>query len=546
VDGILFEAVGYVIIFEEDYEMNEEIQNDYVNLVKQSVGRNLSVSQLVEIALARGEGVLAATGALSCTTGKYTGRSPEDRFVVDEPSVHGRIAWGKINKPLAPSSFEHLYQKVSAYLGTAQFFLFDGFAGADERYQLPVRVINEFAWHNIFVQQLLIRPTVAQLADHQPELTVICTPGLKADPQTDGTNSEAFIVLSLEKRVVLIGGTEYAGEIKKSIFSVLNYLMPQREILPMHCSANVGVDQDVALFFGLSGTGKTTLSADPERRLIGDDEHGWSSSGIFNFEGGCYAKCINLSKQHEPQIWEAIRFGAVTENVVLDAQTRVADYHNVSLTENTRAGYPIDYIHNAVTPSLAGHPHVVIFLTADAFGILPPIAKLSKEQAMYYFLSGYTSKLAGTERGVTEPEATFSACFGEPFLPLNPAVYADLLGERIDAHHVQVYLVNTGWSGGPYGVGKRIKISATRAMVSAALNGTLEKVLYQQDPVFGILIPETVPGVPEAILRPRGTWADPTAYDSAAQALVARFQQNFKKFPDVAANIRSAGPSLNT
>ena len=524
--------------------MNEVTQTAYVNLLRPPVGCNLPVSQLVEIALARGEGVLAATGSLSCTTGKYTGRSPQDRFIVDEPSVHDRIAWGKINRPITEKSFEGLYQKMMAYLGTSQYFIFDGFAGADERYRLPVRVINEFAWHNIFVQQLLICPTVDQLADHQPEFTVICTPGLKADPLTDGTNSEAFIVLSFEKRVVLIGGTEYAGEIKKSIFSVLNFLMPERDILPMHCSANVGVDNDVALFFGLSGTGKTTLSADPERRLIGDDEHGWSSSGIFNFEGGCYAKCINLSKQHEPQIWDAIRFGTVTENVVLDDLTRAADYSNESLTENTRAGYPIEHIDNAMIPGLAGHPHVVIFLTADAFGILPPIAKLTKEQAMYYFLSGYTSKLAGTERGITEPEATFSSCFGEPFLPLNPAEYANMLGERIDAHHVQVYLVNTGWSGGPYGVGKRMKLSFTRAMISAALNGTLEKVLYRQDPVFGFLIPETVPGVPETILQPRGTWEDPVAYDIAAQALAARFHQNFSKFSDIEANIRSAGPQL--
>ena len=522
--------------------MNEESQTAYINHLESPVGCNLPVSKLVEIALARGEGVLSATGALSCKTGKYTGRSPQDRFIVDEPSVHSRIAWGEINKPLAEKSFEVLYQKVLAYLDTTQYFIFDGFAGADEKYRLPVRVINEFAWHNIFVQQLLIRPTVDQLADHQPEFTVICAPGLKADSQTDGTNSEAFIVLSFEKRVVLIGGTEYAGEIKKSIFSVLNFLMPEREIFPMHCSANVGVNKDVALFFGLSGTGKTTLSADPERRLIGDDEHGWSSTGIFNFEGGCYAKCINLSKQNEPQIWDAIRFGTVTENVVLDDQTRVADYSNGSLTENTRAGYPIDYIDNAMIPSLASHPHVVIFLTADAFGILPPIAKLSKEQAMYYFLSGYTSKLAGTERGIIEPEATFSSCFGEPFLPLNPAVYANMLGERIDAHHVQVYLVNTGWSGGPYGVGKRMKLSFTRAMISATLNGTLEKVLYRQDPIFGILIPETVPGVPSTILQPRGTWADPTAYDTAAQALVARFHQNFIKFTDISTDIRGAGP----
>lgn len=521
--------------------MSKETQTANVNRLKPPVGCNLSISHLVEIALARREGVLAATGALSIMTGKYTGRSPQDHFIVDEPSVHGRVAWGAVNKPLDKETFEALYQKVLAYLGEKEFFVFDGFVGADVKYQLPIRVINEFAWHNIFVQQLLIRPTV-DLLDHQPEFTVICTPGLKADPQTDGTDSEAFIIVSFEKRVVLIGGTEYAGEMKKSIFSVMNFLMPERGVFPMHCSANVGVDGDVALFFGLSGTGKTTLSADPERRLIGDDEHGWSSTGIFNFEGGCYAKCINLSKQHEPQIWDAIRFGTVTENVVLDAQTRVADYCNGSLTENTRAGYPIDYIDKAVIPGLASHPHVVIFLTADAFGILPPIAKLTKEQAMYYFLSGYTSKLAGTERGITEPEATFSTCFGEPFLPLNPAVYANMLGERIDDHNVQVYLVNTGWSGGPYGVGKRMDLSLTRAMISAALNGTLEKGLYQPDPVFGISIPATVPGVPATILQPRSTWTDPAAYDTAAKVLAARFHQNFVHFPDVADNIRSAGP----
>ena len=524
--------------------MIEEKQAAHLNLPKPPVGRNLPICKLVEMALARGEGVLASTGAFSCRTGKYTGRSPLDRFIVDEPSVHNHIAWGKVNKPFNHEKFAALYQKVLSYLDTKEFFIFDGFAGADERYQLPVRVINEYAWQNIFVQQLLIRPTVEQLADHQPGFTVICTPGLKADPQTDGTHSEAFIILSFEKRVVIIGGTEYAGEMKKSVFSVLNYLMPEREVFPMHCSANVGMDNDVALFFGLSGTGKTTLSADPRRRLIGDDEHGWSGSGVFNFEGGCYAKCINLSREHEPQIWDAIRFGAVTENVVLDPQTRVADYSNGILTENTRAGYPIDYIDNAMIPSLAGHPHVVIFLTADAFGVLPPIAKLTKEQAMFYFLSGYTSKLAGTERGITEPSATFSSCFGEPFLPLNPIVYANMLGDRIEAHNVQVYLVNTGWSGGPYGVGKRMKLSYTRAMISAALNGTLEKENYQKDPVFGLLIPEAVPEVPAAILQPRSTWADQAAYDDAAQELAKRFQDNFAKFPDVAANIRKAGPKL--
>jgi len=525
-------------------EMETSSHVDRLLAMKPPVGRNLSVSRLVEIALARQEGVLTDTGALCCTTGNYTGRSPNDRFIVDEASVRSQIAWGNVNKPISPETFDRLYQRALNYLETKDYFVFDGFAGADEKYSMPIRVINEYAWHNIFVQQLFIRPTLQQLEGHQPEFTMICTPGLKADPSTDGTNSEAYIILSLEKKIIILGGTEYAGEMKKSIFSVLNYLMPLREVLPMHCSANVGADGDVALFFGLSGTGKTTLSADPERSLIGDDEHGWSGNGIFNFEGGCYAKCIDLSQEKEPQIWKAIRFGTVIENVILNSDFRVPDFTDNSLTENTRAGYPVNYIDNALIPSLAGHPRVVVFLTADAFGVLPPISKLTKEQAMYHFLSGYTSKLAGTERGVTEPQVTFSTCFGEPFLPLSPAVYANMLGKRIDEHNAKVYLVNTGWSGGPYGVGKRMNLTYTRAMITAALNGELEKVPYRPDPVFGILIPEAVNGVPVEILTPRNTWEDTEAYDKTARSLAESFCHNFEKFIDVSADIRSAGPSI--
>ncbi|MCB8818722.1 phosphoenolpyruvate carboxykinase (ATP) [Desulfosporosinus shakirovi] len=508
------------------------------------VGRNLPVSRLVEIALNRREGVLSNTGALCCTTGNYTGRSPKDRFIVEETSVRRQIAWGEVNKPISPETFNKLYQRALAYLETKEYFVFEGFAGADNKYSMPIRVINEYAWHNIFVQQLFIRPTAEQLESHHPEFTMICTPGLRADPETDGTNSEAYIILSLEKKVIILGGTEYAGEMKKSIFSVLNYLMPFRKVLPMHCSANVGANRDVALFFGLSGTGKTTLSADPDRSLIGDDEHGWSENGVFNFEGGCYAKCIDLSQEKEPQIWNAIHFGTVMENVILDANCRVPNYKDNSLTENTRAGYPVNYIDNALIPSLAGHPRVVVFLTADAFGVLPPIAKLTKEQAMYHFLSGYTSKLAGTELGIQEPQVTFSTCFGEPFLPLSPGVYAEMLGNRIEQHQSKVYLVNTGWTGGPYGIGKRLNLTFTRAMITAALNGDLEKVAYRPDPVFSILVPEAVKGVPDEILTPRNTWEDSEAYDKTANSLAESFRQNFQRFDDVSADIRSAGPDI--
>ncbi len=517
-------------------------QLDPLASLRGTVHRNLSQSKLVEYALARGEGVLTEGGALRASTGKYTGRSPNDKFVVDTAAVHGDIWWGPVNRPFEPDKFDRLYQRVLAYLQNREVFVFDGFAGADPVYRLPLRVINEFAWHNLFVRQLFIRPTPGELAGHRPQFTVLSAPGFQAVPEVDGTWSEAFIILNLEKRLILIGGTHYAGEMKKGIFTVLNYLLPARGVLPMHCSANVGAKGDVALFFGLSGTGKTTLSADHDRRLIGDDEHGWSDRGIFNFEGGCYAKCIRLNREYEPQIWDAIRFGAVLENVVVDPETGVVDFDDESVTENTRAAYPVDFIPGAVIPGVGGHPETVIFLTADAFGVLPPIARLTREQAMYHFLSGYTSKLAGTERGVQSPEATFSTCFGSPFLPRPPVVYANMLGERIAQHQNRVFLINTGWSGGPYGIGKRVSIKHTRTMVAAALSGALDGVAYRVDPNFNVRVPLTCPGVPSEVLDPRQTWADPAAYDRQARELACLFAQNFTKFTGVSETVIAAGP----
>jgi phosphoenolpyruvate carboxykinase (ATP) len=505
------------------------------------VYRNLPATQLVEFALERGEGFLAPTGALSVNTGKYTGRSPHDKFVVDSPAVHDEIWWGP-NQPIAVEKFINLYNRLTAYLQNRDIFIFDGFAGADTTYRLPIRVVNEFAWQNMFVQNLFIRPTAEELGNHTAEYTVICAPGFKAIPEIDGTNSEAFVMLNFEQKVIIIGGTHYAGEMKKSIFTVMNYLLPKRGVFPMHCSANTNEAGNVALFFGLSGTGKTTLSADPKRNLIGDDEHGWSNQGVFNFEGGCYAKCIKLSQENEPQIWEAIRFGAVLENVDVDPVNRTVDFDSERLTENTRAAYPLHYIPGAVIPSVGGQPATVVFLTADAFGVLPPIAKLTKEQAMYHFLSGYTSKLAGTERGITSPETTFSTCFGSPFLPLHPRVYADLLGEKIDKYDANVYLINTGWSGGPYGVGKRMSIKHTRAMVNAALEKQLDNVNFYLDPIFNVLVPESCSEVPAEMLNPRNTWADKAAYDKAAKDLAARFVKNFAKFDQVPKTIVEAGP----
>ncbi|MEH7238923.1 phosphoenolpyruvate carboxykinase (ATP) [Bacillus sp. JJ1562] len=504
--------------------------------------RNLSVPILVEKVLARQEGILTSTGAVCATTGKYTGRSPEDKYIVEEASTKDRIDWGKVNKPISEAVFENLYTKVLSYLKEKdEIYVFNGYAGADKKVRMPIQVINEYAWHNLFSQQMFVRPTEADLKTHQPEFTVISAPNFKADPKIDGTRSETFIIISFEKRTVLIGGTEYAGEIKKSIFSVMNYVLPEQNILSMHCSANVGQEGDVALFFGLSGTGKTTLSADPKRRLIGDDEHGWASSGVFNIEGGCYAKCINLSREKEPQIFDAIRFGSVLENVIVDEESRIANYDDNSLTENTRAAYQIDNIDNIIVPSIAGHPNTIVFLTADAFGVLPPISKLTKEQAMYHFLSGYTSKLAGTERGVTAPEATFSTCFGSPFLPLAATEYAEMLGRKIDEHNVQVFLVNTGWTGGEYGVGSRMKLSYTRAMVQAALEGELTHAETVKNDIFGLEIPIHIPGVPDDVLQPAKTWADQSTYYVKAKELAVKFKENFKKFSNVSNDIEFLG-----
>lgn len=503
---------------------------------------NLPVPRLIELALERGEGIMSETGALSVKTGKYSGRSPNDKFIVDSPAVHGDIDWGSVNVATTPEVFERLHNKQLAYLHNREIFVFDGFVGADPKYRMPIRIINEYAWQNVFVQQLFIRPTEEELSAHKPEFTVVCTPNMRAIPEVDSTKSECAIMINFEKKVVMIVASGYAGEMKKSIFTIMNYLLPKKGVFPMHCSANVGKDGDTALFFGLSGTGKTTLSADPNRRIIGDDEHGWTPDGIFNFEGGCYAKCIKLRKENEPQIWEAIRFGAVLENTGVDPVTRKIDFDDASLTENTRAAYPVEYIPGAIIPGLGRHPKTVVFLTADAFGVLPPIAKLTKEQAMYHFLSGYTSKLAGTERGITEPQATFSTCFGAPFMPMPPIVYAKMLGECITKHNSNVFLINTGWSGGAYGVGKRISIKHTRAMVTAALDGKLDNVKYRKDEAFNLLVPEECPGVPPEVLNPRNTWKNGAEYDKSAKELAARFVKNFTKFKGIPKEVIEAGP----
>ncbi len=510
-------------------------------LEQPSIQRNLSVAALTEKVITRKEGTLTSTGAVLATTGKYTGRSPKDRFIVKEESSAQKIDWGKVNQPVSEEVFEKLYNKVIEHLTKqSELFLFQGFAGADKNYQLPIQVINEFAWHNLFVHQLFIRPTEEELKTHQADFTIVSAPSFKATPEVDGTNSEAFVIISLERRIVLIGGTEYAGEMKKSIFSIMNYMLPEKGVFSMHCSSNVGKDGDVALFFGLSGTGKTTLSADADRFLIGDDEHGWSDRGVFNIEGGCYAKCIGLTREKEPQIFDAVRFGSVLENVIID-ENRIPDYENGSLTENTRTAYPIEAIDNIVISGCSGHPQTIIFLTADASGVLPPISKLTKNQAMYHFLSGYTSKLAGTERGITEPQATFSTCFGSPFLPLPATRYAELLGKKMEVHNSNCFLVNTGWTGGEYGTGKRMKLSYTRAMVQAALQGKLTNVEVITDPIFGLQIPISVPNVPDEVLQPRSTWTDGAKYDERAKELANKFRENFKKFNNVSADIVEKG-----
>jgi phosphoenolpyruvate carboxykinase (ATP) len=513
-------------------------------LAPKAVYRNLGPAQLTEAALRRGEGKLSNTGALVVTTGKYTGRSPNDKFIVDTPAIHDDIAWGKVNRPISKEKFDAIKGKLCAYLQGREIFVFDGFAGADPAHTKKFRIVNELASQNLFIHQLLIRPTAEELAEYgEADYTVICAPGFKCDPEMDGVNSEAAIMIDYEAHLIVIAGSRYAGEIKKSVFSTMNYVLTKENILPMHCSANMDPEtRETAVFFGLSGTGKTTLSADPNRMLIGDDEHGWADDGIFNIEGGCYAKCINLKKENEPEIWNAIRFGSLVENVVMDEETREFDFDDGSLTENTRVGYPVEYISNSAIPGVGGIPKVVIFLTADAFGVLPPISRLSEDAAMYHFVTGFTSKLAGTERGVTEPQTTFSTCFGAPFLPLDPSVYAKMLGEKIDASGASVYLINTGWSGGPYGVGKRMSLKYTRAMVTAALNGELDKVGYELDPIFNVYVPVSCPGVPSEILNPRNTWENKDEYDVAAKKLAVRFNDNFKKYTHMPKEIVEAGP----
>ncbi len=507
-----------------------------------NIYHNLEVAKLVEEALARKEGELINTGALAVKTGKYTGRSPKDRYFVDTESVHDKIKWGEANKAMTAQCFEGVYNRLSAYMIGRDFFIFDGYIGADPERRLKVRIINQYAWQNIFVHQLLVRPTPEELKDFEPEFTVIAAPGFKCLPEIDCCNSEAVIALNFDAKKIIVAGSSYAGEIKKACFTLMNFLLPEQAVLPMHCSANQGENGETALFFGLSGTGKTTLSADPNRSLIGDDEHGWSEKGIFNFEGGCYAKCINLTAEGEPQIWDAIRFGAVVENVVFDPQSLVPDFFDSSITENTRVGYPLDYIPNAVENGLGGHPKVIVFLTADAFGVMPPISKLDINQACYHFMSGYTSKLAGTERGITEPTATFSACFGAPFLPRPVTVYTHMLKEKLLKFKPDVYLVNTGWTGGSYGIGSRIKLAYTRAMITAALKGELNKAEFKKDPCFGLNVPLSCPGVPEGVLDVKSTWADKATYDTTAQNLARRFKENFNKYSGIEDSIAAAGP----
>src|SRR3954470_13438461 len=506
---------------------------------------NLAAAVLYEEAVRRREGMIAAEGPLVCRTGQHTGRSPNDKFVVREPSSEAEIAWGKVNRPLDPAQFDALHKDLVASLRGKELFVLDCFAGADPKYRLPVRIINEFAWHNLFCRNLFIDdPAAAEAA--APQFTIIDSPSFKADPKRHGSNSDVIIALNFARKLVLIAGSSYAGEMKKSIFSVLNYILPLRNVLPMHCSANIGKDGDTALFFGLSGTGKTTLSSDPDRMLIGDDEHGWSDRGVFNFEGGCYAKTIRLSADAEPQIYATTRrFGTVLENVVVNERTRELDLDDDRYTENTRAAYPISFIDNAVPSGQGSHPRNVVMLTADAFGVLPPISRLTPEAAMYHFLSGYTAKVAGTEKGVTEPKATLSTCSGAPFLPLEPSRYAKMLGEKIARHNARVWLVNTGWTGGPYGVGARMKIKYTRAMIRAVLSGALDDVAYTKHAIFNLDIPASCPEVPAAVLDPRTTWADGAAYDAQAKKLAAMFVENFKTFErGVSAAVLSAGPQI--
>jgi phosphoenolpyruvate carboxykinase (ATP) len=508
----------------------------------ESVLWNLTPAELVEEALKNGEGVLSDTGALMCDTGKFTGRSPKDRFVVKDAKTADSVWWGDINIPFDSEKFDRLQEKMVKFLEGKKIYVRDAFAGADPNYRLDLRIVNTQAWQNLFCNNMFLRLTEEEIANHVPNFTIICIPEFQADPEVDGTRQSNFAILNFTKNMILIGGTGYAGEMKKGIFGVLNYILPhEKNTLSMHCSANVGAEGDTAIFFGLSGTGKTTLSADPNRGLIGDDEHGWTDKGVFNFEGGCYAKVIDLSQEKEPQIWDAIKFGSILENTRFIPGTRTPDYANKSVTENTRTAYPINFIDNAIEPSVADVPKNIFFLTADAFGVLPPISKLNKSQAMFHFISGYTAKVAGTEVGVTEPQTTFSACFGAVFLPLHPTKYAEMLGKKMDENHVNVWLINTGWTGGAYGTGSRMKLPYTRAMITAALNGELDNVNFTNHSVFGVAMPDSCPNVPAEILSPRNTWSDKDAYDAKANELAAAFVKNFSKYADFASEDILAG-----
>jgi phosphoenolpyruvate carboxykinase (ATP) len=505
---------------------------------------NLPTSAIYEETIRRREGLVAHLGPLVVRTGHHTGRSAHDKFMVREPSSEENIWWGRFNKPFEPEAFDDLWKRCVAFMQGRDLYVADVYAGADPKYRIKVRVITQYAWHSLFARNMFIQPPVDDLHDFVPDFVVIDLPQFHAIPDVDGTRSETFILLNLAEKLVLIGGTSYGGEIKKSVFTIMNYLLPKQDVLPMHCSANVGERGDVAIFFGLSGTGKTTLSSDSTRRLVGDDEHAWSDDGVFNFEGGCYAKVIRLSAEGEPDIYQTTRrFGTILENVAIDSQTRRVDLNDDMLTENTRASYPMGHLSAIVPERMAGHPTNVIFLTADAFGVLPPISRLTPEQAAYHFISGYTAKVAGTEKGVTEPQATFSACFGAPFLPMHPGVYADLLSKRIREHDSRVWLVNTGWTGGQHGVGHRMELSHTRAMVRAALAGELDNTEMETEPIFGLSVPKRCPEVPAELLNPRTTWDDPAAYDAKARELAELFRENFKEFEEgCAPEVIAAGP----
>lgn len=507
---------------------------------------NLSPSELIEDAIINGQGMLTDTGALAIETGEFTGRSPKDRFIVCDEKTEDSVWWGNVNLKFDPDKFDALYNRMKTYLYGKDVYIRDSYACADDNHRMNLRVVTENPWSNQFAYNMFLRPTDAEIESFDPEWHIVCAPGFMADPEIDGTRQHNFAILNFTRKMIIIGGTGYTGEIKKSVFSALNFILPhEKKVLSMHCSANVGKDGDTAVFFGLSGTGKTTLSSDPDRRLIGDDEHGWADDTVFNFEGGCYAKTIDLSQEKEPQIYGAIKYGAILENIGFTEGTSTPDFEDTTITENTRVSYPIHHIDNIMVPSIGGAPKNIFFLTCDAFGVLPPISKLTRGQAMYHFMSGYTAKVAGTEMGITEPQTTFSAGFGAAFLPLHPAAYAELLGNKLEGTDINVWLVNTGWSGGSYGVGERMKLSYTRALITAAMNGELENVEFQTQPVFELAMPTSCPGVPTEILNPRDTWQDKTKFDEVANNLASKFVKNFEVFEEGSnETILSAAPKV--